>query len=229
MGAEQPMSGNGAMRIRRARLDDLEGMLAIKHALRMDAGSDTTVRGGFLLGSSREQYRLFIEHASVMVLEDGAGEMLAGFAIALPDPIVRGSDLWARREVIAWKEFDPTPVEHEPIAYFEQLAILPERRYMLYAPALALAALQPLLDAGHRHLFATVVKEPIHNLAAVPLLAGMGARMVGEIDEEYDGVGRIVSELYYLDRSDPAARDPLADTALGRRVVEMMGRLAGGQ
>jgi hypothetical protein len=229
MATEPRMTGHDErMRLRRASADDIAAMMAIKDGLRMPADGGVARGGGFLLGSSRDGYALFVEHAVTVVLEDRAAGTIVGFAIALPDPIVRGSDLWTRREAIAWEAFDPRAVENEPVAYFEQLAIVPDRRYGIYAPALAFAALKPLLDAGARHLFATVVKEPVHNVAALPLLLGMGGRKIGEIEETYEGAGRIRSEVYYIDRSDVAAGDPLAGSALGRRVVAMARRLGGG-
>lgn len=210
------------MILRRATLDDIDAMLAVKKVLMMPLANGATPLGGFLLGSSREQYALFVEHAVVYILEDSGADLVAGFSIALPDSIIRASDLWQRKEMIAWHQLDWKNVEQEKVGYFEQLAVVPERRYRLYAPALALRTLLALFESGHHHLFTTVVRKPLHNLAAVPLLEGIGARIVGEIDEEYAEVGHILSDIYYLDRSDSSASDRAATTELGRRIWRMM-------
>lgn len=223
----------GTIRLRRGVPGDVEGMHRLKRSLAMERDhGETTRRGGFLLGSSRDAYRSFIDNAEVFVLDNDRGGV-CGFAIALSDGVVRASDLWGRRGSIDWendrendRENDSIlGIENEPVAYFEQLAVASEPSLRLYAPALAMAAYRSLRSTGHRHLFATVVRRPIHNHAAVPLLETIGARRVGSIDELYEGVGAVVSDVYHLRIPRPGEPDPSESTPLGTRITEMMWRL----
>lgn len=192
------------MRVRRAGPGDVEGMLAVKRALALAPDAREAPRGGFLLGATREGYLRFVEHALAWVLEGAEG--VAGFAILVPDPLLRASDLWARREGIRWSgEGAEMRLEEERVCYFEQLAVLPAAR--LHAGTLAMAALRGARETGHAHLFATVVAQPVRNTASLPLLRAIGARRVGSLDEEYEGVGRIVSDLWHAGlRSLPPSR-----------------------
>jgi hypothetical protein len=216
------------MILRPAAADDVGGMMAVKRELRIGAdAAGTAPAGGFLLGASAEQYAFFVEHARVLVLEGGAGE-IGGFAVALPDAVVRASDLWARRRSIAWAGGGWDAVEDERVGYFDQLAVRPSRRFRAYAPALALAALDGLAASGHRHVFATTVREPFVNTASLPLLRAAGARRVGEIEETYPEVGRILSDVHHLPVSPDTVRTLADATPLGRRVMRMLRELRGG-
>lgn len=203
------------MNIRPARPGDVEGMLEIKQALQMDPTADAP-GGGFLLGATRGQYASLVHHAQVLVLEDGAE--LGGFSIALPDALLRATDVWARRRSIAWADGSWDALEDARVAYFDQLAVRPGRRHRTYAPALALAALETLAATGHQHLFATVVREPVMNLASPPLLHAVGAARVGSIEEEYPAAGRILSDVYHLPLHPGTAGDLAGGSALGRRI-----------
>jgi hypothetical protein len=202
-------------RIRRATQADAEAILAVKRALALPADSREAPRGGFLLGSSLEHYRMLIDAADVWVLNDTAGAV-AGFAVLLPDAVLRASELWEHRHAIRWDAPAGWMVPETDVCYFDQLAILPTVR--MRAPELALTALRGAVRAGHQHLFATAVTHPVQNTASLALLRALGARRVGSVDEEYDGVGRIVSDLYYAPIG--GADERLAETTrAGRRAV----------
>lgn len=205
--------------LRPATLADVPALLAVKEALPMPAHD--TRSGGFLLGASAERYHLLVAHGLARVLVDH-GE-LVGFAIALPDPLLRASELWQRRTQIAWDpDFDPDRIAAHPVAYFDQIAVLPRAR--AHAAALALRVLVELVLAGHRHVLTTTVVAPIKNLAALPFLARVGARAVGHLAERYPDVGAITSAIHHIDadaflpRLDAALADP--SPAL-RRLVDL--------
>lgn len=210
--------------IRRAERRDIDGIVAVKSRLSMPREEEATSTGGFLLGSSRDWYEAFVDQAFFHVLEDPERGVV-GFAIALGDELMRSGEIWGRRSEVEWLE-DVSQADAGRVAYFEQLAILPERRYRLYAPSLALAPYRDLIQTGHTHLFATVVRKPIHNKAAIPLLTGIGARLVGRIEEEYDGVGRLVSDIYMVCIDRPSSDDPVENTPLGGKVRSIFSRLA---
>lgn len=201
-------------RIRRATQADAEAILSVKRALALPPDAHEAPRGGFLLGSTLEQYRTLIQVADVWVLlgTDGA---VAGFAVLLPEPVLRASELWARREAIHWETPGGWTPPEERVCYFDQLAVLPDAR--VRAPQLALAALRGAVRSGHEHLFATVVAHPVQNVASMALLRALGARRVGSVNEEYPQVGRIVSDLYYAPIS--GADERLQETRAGRRAV----------
>lgn len=206
------MSESG--RIRRAAQADAEAILAVKRALALPPDAGAAPRGGFLLGASLESYRALIGAADVWVLT-GTDGTVAGFAVLLPEPVLRASELWARREAIRWNA--PAgwmPPEHR-VCYFDQLAILPAAR--MRAPELALTALRGAVQTGHQHLFATVVTQPVQNTASLALLRALGAQRVGSVGEVYEGIGHIVSDLYYapIDGAD----ERLEETRAGRRAV----------
>lgn len=193
------------LRLRPGAPGDGAAMLAIKQRLRMlpDPGGDASSRGGFLLGSTAAQYEAMIEGAQVDVLVDG-GE-LVGFVTALPDPALRRSDVWARRGQIALgDDLGPgglSAVEDLRLGYVDQLALLPDPRYRLCAPALAWRALTRLFADGSELVFTTVVAWPVRNLVTRPLLAAIGAIRLGAIDERYPEVGAITSDVFCITRA----------------------------
>jgi hypothetical protein len=201
-------------RVRRATPADAEALLAIKHALALPADARAAPRGGFLLGTSLERYRTLIEVADVWVLHDAQGA-IGGFAVLLPEPVLRASELWTRRELIRWDAPAGWAAPEERACYFDQLAILPHAR--MRAPELALIALRAAVAAGHEHLYATIVAHPVYNAASLPLLRALGAQRVGTVEEEYEGVGTIVSELYYAPLA--GADERLARTPMGQRAL----------
>lgn len=187
------------MRLREATQHDVEQMLKLKSKLRLLATASDLSRGGFLLGSSPEQYLFFIQHALVLVLEDCCLNTIAGFAIGLPDETLRQTDLWQRQKNIQWQEPIEKKLAELRLGYIEQLAVLPQASYRLYAPALALAVVKRLFEQ-HDFLFTTVVRKPVQNLASLQLLKRIGARQMGLIEEDYPDVGRITSAVYSINQ-----------------------------
>lgn len=208
-------------RLRRARAQDLAAIVAVKEALRLAPGQRPE-RGGFLLGCSPERYAQLIEWANVLLVEK-FGEV-AGFAVTLPDPLLKASELWERRALIGWEKGEGEPPPGDRVAYFDQLALRPGAR-RAYAPALALAAVRELAQAGHDHLYATTLDEPVRNRAAMPLLRAVGARGVGLVEEHYPEVGRVVSRLHYV--ALPEAMAAVERSGVGLRTVRAVDRLEG--
>ena len=213
-------AGVTAARLRRASLDDLPAIVGIKEALQIGRG-DSGVRGGFLLGCSAERYAFLIGFANVLVLE--ADRRLAGFAVTLSDPVLRASDLWARRNAISWRAGEGEPPAGDSIAYFDQLALAPWASRQ-HAGPLALAAVRDLAESGHDHLYATTLEAPVRNTASMPLLRAFCARVVGRIEEEYEGIGPVVSRLHHAVVEEGLAA--VAAMAGGGRAAATAARLA---
>ncbi len=207
-------------RIRPARADDLPAIVAIKEALGFAPGTRRP-RGGFLLGCPSERYSALIDAGCVLVLEQE--RRVAGFAVALADPLLRSSELWARRSLIRWHEGEGEPPPDEPVAYFDQLALAPSASRLAAAP-LALAAVSRLAEAGHSRLYATTLQAPIRNPAALPLLRGFGARVVGGVTEHYEDVGEVVSDLHCAPLS--TAMIALHSVPVGLRIAAAAAALA---
>lgn len=185
--------------LRPAKTGDETEFCRVKEQLPMpQAAQNTTTQGGFLLGTNAENYRFFIENAFTNVLED-QGKIVA-FAIILPDALVRNSDLWQRKDEIAWQNFDAKKLAEAPLCYFEQLAVLPDSKYRFYGIALAFKTLETAFAAGHAAMFTATVKSPILNLAAVPYLENVGAQVVGTVNENIEGFGNLVSDVYFVER-----------------------------
>ncbi len=117
-------------RLRRAQNGDEAAFYRVKKNLPMPV-SNETASGGFLLGTNVETYRFFIENAFVNVLETN-GEIV-GFAVVLPDGLLRNSDLWKRKDEIEWAAGEPGDLIEKKLCYFEQLAVLPGAANRLYA------------------------------------------------------------------------------------------------
>lgn len=210
-----------AIEIRRATLADVDALLLLKRQLAMRVDGGTSSRGGFLLGTDEAGYRLVVAHGRVWLLVV-EGEPV-GFSTAYPDPMLRASDLWARREQVAWTDFDPGAVAREPVAYLDQLGVLPGSRRRFFGAALGLRALLDLL-AEHPNVLTTTVHAPIRNAAALAYIQRLGGRQVGEIDEVYPQVGAIRSGIYHFERS--TVRDQLERVMRGaspamRRLLEL--------
>jgi len=218
------------LRLRRAQPADVDAIFALKRRLRISPAAGPSPRGGFLLGVSLARYAELIAHANVLVLE-GAGAVgeraLLGFSVTLPDRVLRHSPLWARRDAIVWSAAAPAFADDAPVGYFDQIACAPGSAGRLGAPALALCALLDLLSTGHQHVFATVVRAPVHNLAALRMLAAVGARRVGQLREDYEELPDVCSDVYHLDCSASSPVKPWNDTRLGRRVIRMISRWTG--
>lgn len=203
------------VRVRPGRADDLAEIVGIKESLALDP--EAPLRGGFLLGCPPDRYAALLAAGCVLVLEARRG--IAGFAVTLSDPLLRASELWQRRALVRWRAGESEPREGEPIAYFDQLAFAPGP-LRVYAPALALAAVEQLARDGHVHLFATTLAAPVVNAAAFPLLHIIGARVVGQIEEHYDGVGNVLSDLHQVFIDNGLAR--VRQGAMARRAARTL-------
>jgi hypothetical protein len=195
---------------------DIEAICDLKGRLHITPAGAAAGEGGFLLGVPRARYVELIAHAHVLVLERAAA--LLGFSVTLPDHVLRATAVWARRAGIEWLGTAPAVPDDARVGYFDQLACLPGWPGRLGAPALALRALLELVEAGHQHIFATVVRHPFHNVAALRMLEAIGARRAGRLSEQHDAVGDLVSDVYHLDLSNPDRPRPWEATALGRRI-----------
>jgi len=200
-------------RIRRAAVTDAPQLVKIKQALPMPVGQATTQTGGFLLGTSLSQYLAHIEDDDVYVAEDlripGLPEVV-GFSIVMRDETLRKSPLFQQRALTAVPGLDLTVLQSLRIAYYEQLAFLPQAAHRRYA---SYAAFQNLAHAFQSHdvMLATVVRAPIENRAALPFLKVTGFQPLGELAETYGEFGHITSTLYILPRAIFVERTAQAD------------------
>ena len=159
------------------------------------------VESGFILGTDRDTYRTWIEDAVVNVLQ--VNTRIGGYAICLPDTVLRGSQLWQKREQIVWTSkpaFQLEDLGHSRIAYFEQLGILPA--YRQYAVFLAMSTLDTIFAAGHQHLFLTTLRVPLLNRAPLGLLSRCNAQVIGQVREHYPDYGQLISDVHYFRCSD---------------------------
>lgn len=201
--------------LRRGRPSDVEAMLSLKERLAITREDDGD-EGGFLLGSSAEVYTQLCHARRVTLLEIG-GE-LAGLATSLDDAMFRASDVWARKDRVAWQDFSPAEVEADRVAYFDQLAVSPDFQSRYFGAMLALWTIEALFLEGHDHVLATTIVEPVVNSAALPLMEKVGARRIGRIEEDYHGVGRVTSVIHYIERA--RCHDALAALASGGTDLE---------
>ena len=208
-------------RIRIAISDDIPGMMEVKRALPMPDGIATT-EGGFLLGTTAEEYRRFIEEAHVLVLEDDTTGVIDGFAVVFGDSLLRKTEVWQKRELVSWDREITEKQLAQSLGYFEQLAVLPQEGSRFYATLLAYHGIETAFKQADL-LFTTIVRKPVLNLAAVPLLKKVNAERLGSIDETYPVVGQIVSDLWMLskDNFELAKRE----SGLVRRMVSRAGEL----
>lgn len=188
--------------LRRGRVSDAPRLAALRDSLRLairrDRDPRCAVGGGFLLGCSEDAYRAHAAGGRLVVLER-CGEV-AGFAVTLPNAVLRGSELWARRDRITWTADDGVPQYLDSsLAYFDQLAVAPVLQARIGAPALAFVSAERELR-DHELLFATVVERPILNPAALPLVRRVGGQRVGEVAEEHPALGTFVSGIYVVSR-----------------------------
>jgi hypothetical protein len=181
--------------IRKAVADDVESLLHIKRMLPLTMHDGNKTTGGFLLGSSPEQYEHHILHDQCIVALAGTG--IIGFGIMMYNDSVRRSDIWLRRHHATWR-IDIADFELLPICYFEQLAFLPG--YSRAVLNLAYHMVVGAFEAGHHALFTTTVHKPILNLAAVPYIKKGGGVLAGSIYEDYPEIGEILSDIYVMER-----------------------------
>ena len=191
------------MILRKARPEDAAALVRVKSQLPMPQEA-ATAGGGFLLGTDLAGYASFIAHDIVHVAEDPAMGIV-GFAIVLRDATLRASELWAKRGLIDWQGMPMEALDTIPICYFEQLAVLPEARFRVYAKHLALRSLAEAMRT-HTLACATVVAAPVRNLASRPFLQVAGFQLVGQIDEDYPVVGQICSDIFVLHKAEFISR-----------------------
>ena len=186
-----------SLKLRRARVSDAESFFLVKKSLPMPLESNETAHGGFLLGTNIETYRFLIENAYTNLLEKD--EKIVGFAIILPDVLLRNSEIWQRKDQIRWENFAVEKFENEQLCYFEQLAVLPNAEYRFFGVALAYLTLKQAFE-HHESMFATIVKKPIFNQASISFLENIGGEYVGTVDEFLPEFGNLVSKVYFVDR-----------------------------
>ncbi|GAB2787545.1 hypothetical protein GCM10027275_35430 [Rhabdobacter roseus] len=173
-------------------------MVRIKEGLPMPEATESTQQGGFLLGTSEQVYAFFIEQAQSLVAE--TGNEVVGFGILLPDALVKASEIWQKRNRASWT-IPLHELEDKKLCYFEQLAFRPA--YRRAAPRLAFALLNEAFQhQGYEAMVTTTVRKPVMNLAAVPFIRAAGGTLVGNIDEYYEGIGAINSDIYLIQKKD---------------------------
>lgn len=182
--------------------EDAPGLLALKERLRMPSGSQETRRGGFLLGTSLEQYGHHLSHDQVIVAATPAG--VTGFSIVLGHDRFVCSELWRKKDAARLSEAAQV-LTGRSVAYYEQLAFLPGCAARVYAKDVAFINLYLALES-HQSVVATIVRHPIHNRAALPFMLAAGFERIGSINEVYPEYGPILSDIYHLDRAIFLAR-----------------------
>lgn len=196
--------------IRPAVLSDAAGIFRVKEQIRLPAAVDGEPQGGFLLGTSLEQYEYFIRHDDVLVAETVAPAHIAGFTIVLKHASVLNSALWLRAHEVRWdndffsrfltgRSFDREALQNTQVAYYEQLGFVDDAALRVFAKYLAFASVYRAFET-HDHIFVTTVKYPVMNRASLSFLRVVGFECVGIHDEVYPEYGRIVSDVYHLDR-----------------------------
>jgi hypothetical protein len=183
--------------IRKANISDAAQFVRIKNHLQMPETEETN-SGGFLLGTNEATYQFLIQNALCLVSEQ-EGEVV-GFGIAFSDAVVKSSELWQKRHFATWYADILPELSEKSICYFDQLAFLPNMRKS--SVELAFHLIHQLFADGHDFLLATTVRKPILNLAAVPFIKAVGGAIVGNINEYYEGVGEINSDIYLIRKSD---------------------------
>ena len=192
------------IRFRHAEPRDLDAFLQIRDALQPGSGN-----GGFLLGSDPETYATYIREALVWVCE--RGDAVVGFAIALPDSLFRQTEIWDKRQLLQADPEQASAIQallstEQHFAYLEQLAF--RRSDARYAPALCLHLGRELFSGPCSILLATTVREPFLNRAAWPFLEIAGGRIVGQVEEVYPRIGKLVSDVWMLRAEDYRQRIP---------------------
>jgi len=183
-------------KIRQSILSDAEHFLAIKERLPISIENDDTTQGGFLLGTDLETYRFYINHGFCYTAI--ASDEIIGFGIMLPNQLVKQSEIWEKRKTVSWK-INLSTLEKSNVAYLEQLAFLKGHRKLVLI--LSYNLVHKAFENGADFILTTTVKKPVLNLAAIPLIKAAGGRKVGNIDEVYDNIGDINSDLYLIEKT----------------------------
>ncbi|TVQ89587.1 MAG: hypothetical protein EA397_14525 [Deltaproteobacteria bacterium] len=209
------------MILRPATHADIPAMLDLRASLTFaEPEGATSTRGGFLLGTDADGYAQRIAEATSLVMDEGG--TVQGFAIILPDPVFRASEIWARRDEVRWT-LDPDAFQHASLCYFDQLAVRRTGyRSHRFGAAMALRAVLDIVP-DHDYLVTATVVEPVCNLAAVPYLRRVGARIVGRIDETYPVIGDLKSDVWLTSRTQILERVASPRSAAEAWVVERAG------
>jgi hypothetical protein len=184
--------------VRLGALEDAPALVRVKRRLRVPARQEAP-RGGFLLGTSSQRYRHMLQNDYVDVVED-EHKHLAGFSIVLRDESLRQGDLYERRREARLDAARLDELLAVRLAYFEQLAFLPDPACRVYAKYAAFSGLLRAFGA-HDAVLATVVRRPIYNQAALPFLEVIGFQRIGDLDEHHPQVGSLLSDIYLLDHA----------------------------
>lgn len=186
--------------IRPALPGDAPALFAVKQQIKLPTDTAESQKGGFLLGTSLEEYRCFIERDIVVVAQcEGSGPVV-GFAIVLNHETLTKSILMQRAQQVQWESTFRSRFDARRLSFFEQLGMLPDPQIRVYAKYLAFVATWRAL-ATHDALFTTILRYPVYNTAALPFIETVGFEGVGQIDETYPEYGRIQSDVYCLEQS----------------------------
>lgn len=188
--------------LRSAAAEDGLAILHIKEQLRLKLEDSTAKRlGGFLLGTSLAEYQQFIQQDVVLVAECDEPRQVVGFAVVMNHASLAQSALLQRAEQVQWETAFRTGFNAKHFAFFEQLGMLPDPAYRVYAKYLAFAITWKIFQT-HEALFTTVLQYPFLNTAALSFINVVGFEYAGMVDEVYPDIGRVKSNVYHLERQD---------------------------
>jgi hypothetical protein len=124
---------------------------------------------------------------------------LQAFSVIWPNEMVRSSHVFSKRDRAG---IAPALLEHLlalRVAYCDQLPALPASGPI--GVGLAIEHADPIMRR-HAATLATAVVHAFRNEAALPLVAAADFKPIGQIDETYEGIGRIRSMVHLLLRHD---------------------------
>ncbi len=187
------------MHIRKAVPEDVKTFLKFKKYFSVPNGEDLSVNG-FLMGSSEAAYFNFVENDIVLVLENEEKEIV-GYSIVLCNNTLRNSEVWNKRTQIDWEAKTLKELESQPISFFEQLAVLPDKRFRIYGKNLGILSLAKAFEE-HTYSITTVVSSPVLNLASRSFILAAGFKSIGEIVEDYPGMDNVTSDFFIMTKKD---------------------------
>ena len=189
-----------SVKIRPAVATDASSILAIAQSVEMPSNQVTAQQQrGFLLDSSLEHYQYFIVNDDVLVVEESDPKQIVGFSIVLGSGSVVACGIQKKADRIRWEGSFIDRIKDKKFAYYEQFAFLPEYPKRTYTLYLFFASLRRVFQ-HYFNLFGAVVRYPIRNRAPLPFANIVGEQKVGSIDEDYPDHGRVVYDIYHLDR-----------------------------
>jgi hypothetical protein len=187
--------------IRQAAAEDASSIFKLASQLKLQPHMDKVQeQSGFLVDVSLNQYRYFIAHDDVLVMEIGEPVKIEGFSIVLGPKTVDAIGMRKKAKHIRWEESFVLKYSQKTSAYYEQIALNPRYAKSIYTSYLAFMSLWRTFQRWVS-LFAAVVSRPVPNKAPLPFLDIVGWQKVGSIDEIHSGYGQISYDIYYLDRS----------------------------